>query len=76
MQLSYLLIYFAACISSTVALPTEGVVEPEGYTGAGGVAILNGIELPASKRDELELEGYTGAGGVAILNGVDLPTSD
>ncbi|KAF7589352.1 hypothetical protein BBP40_004432 [Aspergillus hancockii] len=75
MQFPNLLFCVAAFISFTVALPTGDRIEPEGYTGAGGVAILNGIELPASKRDEPTLEGYTGAGGVAILNGVDLPAS-
>jgi hypothetical protein len=36
MQLSHLLFCVAAFIGSTVALPTGGPVELEGYTGAGG----------------------------------------
>ncbi|EAW06844.1 uncharacterized protein ACLA_085390 [Aspergillus clavatus NRRL 1] len=59
MLFSRALILLATAVATCAAIPA---IVPEGYVGAGGVAILN------PDAGNAQTEGYVGAGGVAILN--------
>ncbi|KAE9376385.1 hypothetical protein N431DRAFT_462222 [Stipitochalara longipes BDJ] len=75
MHYSKALLFLLSAVStvSSVAVPhssgagldlgKKSVDQPDGYVGAGGVAILNRREDSVSQPD-----GYVGAGGVQILN--------